>query len=629
MNRIKCGVVAGVVAALWAALPEAAAAQAADNKTVTPIKHVIVVIAENRTFDHLFATYQPRNGETVSNLLSKGIIDINGKPGPRFADAAQYRATSGSVFELSPGGKTPYSTLPPPMTKGAHESASDTAPPPFATVTAAAKAENGLLISDMGLLTTGATGLPANSIDTRIPNAQALPNGPFSMTSGHGDDGYTGNPVHRFYQMWQQSDCAVRYATPANPSGCLNDLYPWVETSVGAGSNGKPIPADFSEQTTGEGAIAMGFYNMAAGDVPYMKELADTYTMSDNYHQAIQGGSGTNHIVFGNALTYYYSDGHGHTATPPANQIENPDPQPGTSNFYTQDGYTGGSYSNCADPSQPGVKAVRAYLDSLPSKPDARCEPGAYYLLNNYSPAYLGDGSISDKPFVLPPSAQRTIGDALNARKISWRYYGSGWDAYVRDPSIHLYCDLCNPFQYVTSIMAHAEQRHAHIADLTAFYADVEKGKLPAVSFIKPDDLADGHPASSKMNVFEAFARRLIAAVQANPKLWASTAILITFDEGGGYWDSGYVQPLDFFGDGPRIPAIMVSPYSKGGHVSHVYADHVSFLKFVEHNWKLAPITPVGRDNLPNPMPSDNPYVPANSPAIGDLMDMFVFTPTR
>ena len=114
--------------------------------------------------------------------------------------------------------------------------------------------------------------------------------------------------------------------------------------------------------------------------------------------------------------------------------------------------------------------------------------------------------------------------------------------------------------------------------------------------------------------------------MQANPKLWADTAILITEDEGGGYYDSGYIQPLDFFGDGTRIPAIMVSKYSKGGHVSHVYGDQVSFLKFVEKNWGLPTVSPMGRDNLPNPVSYQrNPYVPVNSPAIGDLMDMFDF----
>jgi phospholipase C len=92
--------------------------------------------------------------------------------------------------------------------------------------------------------------------------------------------------------------------------------------------------------------------------------------------------------------------------------------------------------------------------------------------------------------------------------------------------------------------------------------------------------------------------------VKANPTLWANTAIVVTFDEGGGYYDSGYVQALDFFGDGTRIPTIVVSRFTKPGHITHAYADHVSILKFIEANWKLPPITNRSRDNFPNPKPT-------------------------
>lgn len=115
-------------------------------------------------------------------------------------------------------------------------------------------------------------------------------------------------------------------------------------------------------------------------------------------------------------------------------------------------------------------------------------------------------------------------------------------------------------------------------------------------------------------------------AVQADPNLWNSTAIMITFDEGGGYYDSGYVQPLDYFGDGTRIPMIVVSPYSTGGKITHDYSDHVSILKFIERNWKLGPLTNRSRDNFPNPIALPfNPYVPLNSPAISDLFELFDF----
>jgi phospholipase C len=87
------------------------------------------------------------------------------------------------------------------------------------------------------------------------------------------------------------------------------------------------------------------------------------------------------------------------------------------------------------------------------------------------------------------------------------------------------------------------------------------------------------------------------------------------------------MQPLDFFGDATRIPFFVFSFYSRGGRVVHTYYDHVSILKFIERNWSLLPLTGRSRDGLPNPTSSADPYVPGNSPAIGDLMDMFNFGP--
>jgi Phosphoesterase family len=116
------------------------------------------------------------------------------------------------------------------------------------------------------------------------------------------------------------------------------------------------------------------------------------------------------------------------------------------------------------------------------------------------------------------------------------------------------------------------------------------------------------------------------SAVKANPTFWAETATFITFDEGGGHYDSGYVQPLDFFGDGTRIPMIVVSPHTKPGHIAHHYSDHVSILKFIERNWTLPAVSSRSRDNFPNPFTHPkNPYAPLNSPAISDLFELFDF----
>src|SRR5712692_1007463 len=113
--------------------------------------------------------------------------------------------------------------------------------------------------------------------------------------------------------------------------------------------------------------------------------------------------------------------------------------------------------------------------------------------------------------------------------------------------------------------MTDASIRTSHIVDTTDLYADIKNGTLPAVSYVKPSGWVDGHPASSKFDLFEGFTKKIVDAVKGKPDLWASTAIFITVDEGGGYYDSGYVQPLDFFGDGTRIPLMVVSPYSTGG----------------------------------------------------------------
>jgi phospholipase C len=176
--------------------------------------------------------------------------------------------------------------------------------------------------------------------------------------------------------------------------------------------------------------------------------------------------------------------------------------------------------------------------------------------------------------------------------------------------------------QYATSIMTNPTLRSFTQHDSNQFIADAAQGTLPAVSFLKPGD-DDGHPGYSTLAAFENFAARAIAAIQGNPALWRTTAIFVTFDEGGGYYDSGYIQPVTFFGDGPRVPMLVISPFVKRGFVDHTYTDHVSILKFIEANWGLSPLTSYSEDNLPNATPGR--YVPADRPAIGNLMTMFNF----
>ena len=138
-------------------------------------------------------------------------------------------------------------------------------------------------------------------------------------------------------------------------------------------------------------------------------------------------------------------------------EVENPDPQPGTNNFYTQDGYGGGSgqpgatppnanygggsYVRCNDASQGGVSAVRNYLAALKPSIDPNCEPKHYYIVNNYNPGYFGNGAnayqdtnANNTVYTVPPSNVRTIGNELSDTKIAWAWFGDQFNLYLSDP---------------------------------------------------------------------------------------------------------------------------------------------------------------------------------------------------
>ena len=681
----KLSLRAGVAVAALGAFTASAGAVDPDKSadrthTTTPIKHVIVVLAENSSFDHAFGTFRPRDGQTIANLLSKGIVNADGTPGSNFSKAAQFTVAPQPLYYVSApdNAKTPYTTLPPPDLNGVPTAQSDTTPP-FKTVAEAQAAEPASLeTKDYVLLTTGASGLPftpetsltIRNPDTRILNVTNLPNGPYQQTAhdaaGHGlpYDAYTEDTFHRFYQMWQQSDCTLQHATPANPSGCQRDLLPFVITTFGGAAEG------------GMGT-SMAFFNMNQGDAPTLKRLAEEYAIADNYHQAVMGGTGANHIMIGtgdvyffnneanfpNPITFQFSPNFTPSFTPvpppliaaalaglpaklpPISLVANPNPVPGTNNVYQNDpGAALGEYVNCSDPTQPGVTQITSYLATLPQKLSPTvCALNTFYAINNFFPGFHPDGTPASpvkfvtaaltggKPdpadlFFIPPQNLPTIGDSLNAKNVSWVYYGGGFNAAAAGQP-NAFCPICNPMQYAASIYGNPAQVKAHTADIVDFFTAAKQGTLPSVSFVKPSGLVDGHPQSSKLILFEALLDNIVDQVKSNPEQFAETAIIVTWDESGGFYDSGFIQPVDFFGDGPRVPLLVISPFSRGGRVVHTYYDHVSITKFIERNFDLKPLSARSRDNLPNPVmdEDDNRYVPRNMPAIGDLMDMFDF----
>src|SRR5262249_17219500 len=157
----------------------------------------------------------------------------------------------------------------------------------------------------------------------------------FQITGPHVPyDSYTGDMVHRFFHMWQQSDCDLLAATSSNPAGCRNDLYPYVGIARGDDS----------------GANSMGFYNVQAGDAPLFNRLADEYTMSDNYHQPVMGGTAVQHMLMMTGDALPWDAVAGLPSVPPPGQIADPTPQSSANVAFVRDR----RWMAC-DPTKPGI----------------------------------------------------------------------------------------------------------------------------------------------------------------------------------------------------------------------------------------------------------------------------------
>lgn len=567
------------------------------SETTTPITNVIVVIGENQTFDTIFGTYEAPEGQTVHNLISQGIVNPDGTPGPNFSLAQQNQAITQTTYSINPIRSVAYTTLPQPL--------------------------------QMGVLTPYLQFL-GGTPDPHFPND--LPNGPFQLTKyvpyavpADNPIGITtGDPVHRFFQMWQQT----------GGENANLDMYTWIATTAGSGGDTVGV----TPSNPSQGGELMAFLNMKSGDVPYWNSLAQQYAMSDNYHQSILGGTYANFYAIATGdIAYFNIDGI--VAAPPANQIENPNPMPGTPNFYIQDGFSGGSYVNCSDATQPGVAPILAALSEV--NVASKCDAGKYYLVNNYGFGYDMNGNvqpIGPNNYTLPPQTTPTIAEALTNKGVSWKWYTAARevaDIAAEAAQFNLPVDYFQSADYnatgdplvASKNIMTTPALKAGLAGTTTFFNDIHNNTLPAVSFVVPTNLDSGHPGYSVHAKYENFTQNLINQVKANPTLWAHTAIIITTDEGGGYFDTGSIQIQDFFGDGPRIPFLIVSPYARKNYIDHTYHDHASILKFIERNWRLAPLSARSRDNHPNPVTtSANLYKPVNkTPAVGDLMTMFDF----
>jgi phospholipase C len=307
-----------------------------------------------------------------------------------------------------------------------------------------------------------------------------LGNGPFQLSRYMAYSDFPGDPVHRFFQMWQQVGNSNK-----------KDLFVWVAETAGIGNHNDGFGATPAD--TFQGGLAMGCFNMNTGDAPFFKQMADFYAISDNYHQPIMGGRWRR-------------------ATPRSTmRMVNPRfPQPALSTRVYRP--AGGEPQSAIGrrkhqlvhrrwlprrlirqlrgPQPVGGKPIVDYLTTLKVKPN--CAPNTYYLVNNYNLGYKADGTLANP--------------------------------------------ICDPLTGFTSIMTTSLKKN--LQDVNSLYDDIKGGTVPAVAFVRPLEQMAGHPANAVLALYENFVTNLANMVHDQPDLWNKTAILITYDEGGGYYDT-------------------------------------------------------------------------------------------
>jgi phospholipase C len=302
------------------------------------------------------------------------------------------------------------------------------------------------------------------------------------------------------------------------------------------GSDGVAMGRWVTEGTSG--GASMGYYGRAA--IPVQWRLAEEFVLLDRYFQSIHGGSFANHFFLISA------------SVPRA-------------------------------PNAPAEQRAQLAPDGRVVK-DGDVTPDGF-VVTNLDPPYPPQRV---KNILHAPLTQPTIADRLDAAGVSWRWYATGWGGGA-DAVRHGLMPHHNPFQYVKRIMETPEGR-AHIRDASEFVTALRDGSLPSVAFVKPHAKDNAHPATSTVGAADRWVGDMVRAIMAS-RYWSRVVVVITYDEGGGWFDHVRPPVVDRFGLGPRVPTLIVSPYAKRGQIGHGQYEHASILKLIEWRFSLEPLT--------------------------------------
>jgi phospholipase C len=241
------------------------------------------------------------------------------------------------------------------------------------------------------------------------------------------------------------------------------------------------------------------------------------------------------------------------------------------------------------------------------------------------SPAPPPDYSKTGK---VPDYAWTDVTYLLHKHRVSWAYYvfaGSEPDC-EDDESVTCTAvrqnaktpGIWNPLPYFDTVRLDAQL--GDVQSLTNFYAAARAGTLPSVSWITPNQKVSEHPPAS-VQAGQAYVTGLINAAMRSPD-WPSTAIFLSWDDWGGFYDHVPPPQIDENGYGLRVPGIVISPYARAGFIDHQTLSHDAYLKFIEDDFlggeRINPATDGRRDPRPN--------VREASPVLGNLAADFDFS---
>jgi len=219
------------------------------------------------------------------------------------------------------------------------------------------------------------------------------------------------------------------------------------------------------------------------------------------------------------------------------------------------------------------------------------------------------------------PYAWTDITYLLHKRDVSWAYYvAPGGICYENacDRREHLTTGFQNPMPGFLTVKQNGQREN--IKAYTNYFKAAEDGTLPSVSWVMPAIGESDHPGHSSITQGQAFVTKVVNAAMESPD-WDSTAIFVTWDDWGGFYDHVKPPKIDMNGYGIRVPAFMISPYAKRGFIDHQTLTFDAYLKLIEDRFLNGQRLVTSSDGRPDPRPTVREEVKL----LGDLAKEFDF----